>query len=83
MGAMAYKANLSTQMVFAPLHWAIENYPDHKKDLEFYKAHLFYADVLGELGDRDGAMRVFKMLLARPDFPEEYKKQIRTKHGLR
>ncbi|MEE2886125.1 MAG: tetratricopeptide repeat protein [Planctomycetota bacterium] len=83
MGAMAYKANLSAELVFSPLHWAIENYPEDKKDLEFYKAHLFYADVLGELGNRDGATRVLKMLLARPDFPEDYKKQIRAKHGLR
>lgn len=83
MGAMAYKANLSTEMAFQPLHMAIENYPEDKKDLEFYKAHLFYADVLGELGQQARAVQVLQMLLARPDFPVEYKQQIRAKLGQR
>ena len=57
---------LEPAYVYQALHLAIVNYPEEKKNLDFLKAHLFYAEALIAIGDRQQALGVFQMLLDSP-----------------
>ena len=77
MGAAAYKAGMPAEKVLQPLHFAVTRFPEDKRDKGFYKANVFYAEALLEIGKTTPARQVFEMLLGRPEIDAAMKAQIR------